>query len=47
MTAYASSGLGIGFDFIIIFLPIPNCLKLHMNAKKRLNVVIMFSVGSL
>jgi len=47
MVAYATGGIGIVLDLIILVLPIPELLGLHMNLKKKLSLVVMFSLGSL
>ncbi|KAG8170266.1 hypothetical protein KVR01_001011 [Diaporthe batatas] len=43
--AWAQSSINIVLDLIIILLPIPQLWKLNMGRKKRIQIVLMFSVG--
>ncbi|KAI3401674.1 hypothetical protein diail_9338 [Diaporthe ilicicola] len=43
--AWAQSSLNIVLDLTIILLPIPQLWKLNMGKKKRIQLVLMFSVG--
>ncbi|KAL1883188.1 hypothetical protein Daus18300_000246 [Diaporthe australafricana] len=43
--AWAQSSINIVLDLIIILLPIPQLWKLNMGRKKRVQLVLMFSVG--
>jgi len=45
--AYAASGISVVQDLIVLFLPIYHCSKLRMNMRKKLNVILMFSLGAL
>lgn len=45
--AWAQSSINILLDLIIILLPIPQLWKLNMGRKKRIQLVLMFSVGLL
>lgn len=45
--AWAQSSINIVLDLIIILLPIPQLWKLNMGRKKRIQIVLMFSVGLL
>lgn len=45
--AWAQSSINIVLDLIIILLPIPQLWKLNMGKKKRIQIVLMFSVGLL
>ena len=45
--AYAVAGMGVGFDLIILALPVPELLKLKMSGKKKRHVLFMFSLGSM
>lgn len=47
LLAYATGGIAVGFDIIILGLPVPQLLKLKMNMRKKLNVLFMFSLGSM
>ena len=47
LLAYATGGIAVGFDIIILLLPIPQLVKLKMNMRKKLNVLFMFSLGSM
>ncbi|KUJ21600.1 uncharacterized protein LY89DRAFT_378431 [Mollisia scopiformis] len=43
---YAGSGLSIVLNLIILLLPIPTLWKLELSIKRKVNVLVMFSVGS-
>ncbi|KAK7741196.1 hypothetical protein SLS63_000749 [Diaporthe eres] len=43
--AWAQSSINIVLDLIIILLPIPQLWRLNMGRKKRIQLVLMFSVG--
>lgn len=45
--AWAQSSINILLDLIIILLPIPQLWRLNMGKKKRIQLVLMFSVGLL
>jgi hypothetical protein len=45
--AFSSSGISIAQDLVILFLPLPQLQLLNMSLKKRLNLMFMFSLGSL
>lgn len=45
--AFANAGLGIMQDAVILFLPVPNLLHLHMNSLKKINLMFIFSLGGL
>jgi hypothetical protein len=45
--AFANAGVGIVQDVIILFMPIPNLLTLQMSTMKKLNLMGLFSLGSL
>lgn len=44
---YASAAISVFQDFIIIILPIPELIGLQVSIQKRVNVMVMFSVGLL
>jgi hypothetical protein len=43
---YSCAGISIFQDFIILLMPIPQLAGLHMNTRKKLNILAMFSVGA-
>lgn len=45
--AWAQSSINIVLDLTIILLPIPQLWRLNMGRKKRIQLVLMFSVGLL
>jgi hypothetical protein len=45
--AFSNAGIGIAQDLTILFMPIPELLQLQMNLTKKLNLMFMFSLGSL
>jgi hypothetical protein len=45
--AWAHAGINIALDVIIIGVPIPELLRLSMSGRKKIQVVLMFSVGAL
>jgi hypothetical protein len=47
LLAYATGGIGVGFDVIILVLPIPELWKLKMSSRKKRNVLLMFSLGGM
>jgi len=44
---YSSSAINIFQDVMVLLLPIPWLLKLNVSLKKKLNILIMFSIGIL
>ncbi|KAK7178971.1 CFEM domain-containing protein [Paraphaeosphaeria sporulosa] len=44
--AFAHAGIGIVMDFITLALPISQIWNLHMSSKKKIGVLLMFSVGA-
>lgn len=44
--AYATGGIAVGLDIIILLLLVPELVSLRMNKKKKLHVLFMFSLGS-
>jgi hypothetical protein len=44
--AFAHAGIGIVMDFVTLALPITQIWNLHMSTKKKLGVLLMFSVGA-
>lgn len=47
LLAYATGGIGVGFDVIILILPVPELWKLKMSSRKKRNVLFMFSLGGM
>jgi len=47
VTAYVSAAINIALDFSILLLPVPWLVKLHVSLKRKLNVLLMFSIGVL
>jgi hypothetical protein len=49
MTAivYSSAGISVFQDLLILILPIPELLNLQVSFRKKINVMIMFGVGTL
>ncbi len=45
--AWAHAIINIVFDLFIMFLPIPQLLHLHLGRRKKIHLVLMFSVGLL
>jgi hypothetical protein len=45
--AFSNAGIGIAQDLTILFMPIPQLLQLQMNLTKKLNLIVLFSLGSL
>ncbi|PVH82275.1 hypothetical protein DL98DRAFT_620272 [Cadophora sp. DSE1049] len=45
--SYSSAAISVGLDVIILTLPIPVLIWLKMNLKKKLSLIVMFSLGSL
>ncbi|KAL2071916.1 hypothetical protein VTL71DRAFT_13151 [Oculimacula yallundae] len=45
--AYANAGVGIFQDIVILILPIPEILKLNMKPRKKILLLVMFSVGTI
>lgn len=45
--SYASGAISVVLDLIILGLPIPALLGLHMNTRKKIGLVLMFSVGTM
>ena len=46
-TTYYLGGLSIFQDLIILVLPLPLLLKLQLSTKKKIGIVVIFSVGCL
>jgi hypothetical protein len=46
-TYYAQAGFNILSDIVILLLPLPSLLKLHVSKRKRIALVLVFSVGSI
>ena len=47
-TVYVSAGsLNVVTDFMVMMLPIPHILKLHLATKRKIGLVLMFSLGVL
>lgn len=44
---YANASISILQDFLVLILPIPELLSLQVDFRKKVNIVIMFSVGIL
>jgi hypothetical protein len=44
---YAGAGISIFQDVIILLLPIPELMRLSISTRKRYNIIIMFSLGTL
>jgi hypothetical protein len=44
--AFATGGIAVALDVLNLALPIPELISLNMNIKKKLNVLFMFSLGS-
>lgn len=45
--AYANAGIGILQDFIILILPFPEVVYLNMRTRKKVLLLLMFSLGTL
>jgi hypothetical protein len=45
--AWAHAGINITLDLIIIAVPIPELLRLSMSLKKKIQIIMMFSIGFL
>jgi hypothetical protein len=45
--AWSHAIINIVFDIFVIFLPIPELLKLKLGRRKKVHIVLMFSVGFL
>ncbi|TVY86216.1 hypothetical protein LAWI1_G006472 [Lachnellula willkommii] len=46
LIAYVAGGIAIALDIVILILPIPKCIELHMNTRKELGVIFIFGLGS-
>lgn len=44
---WAHNGINIVYDLVIILLPIPQVWKLQMDFKKKISLIVMFSLGLL
>ena len=44
---WAHAGINIALDVVIIGVPIPELLRLSMSVRKKVQVVLMFSIGAL
>lgn len=42
----ATAGIGVATDVLIIAIPIPMVVSLHMSRAKKIGLIAMFSVGS-
>ena len=49
MTAltYASAAINIAQDFVVLLLPVPWLLMLNVSLRKKINILILFSLGIL
>jgi hypothetical protein len=47
MQGWAAAGINIILDLATIILPLPELYKLSMSTKKKVQIVLMFSVGFL
>jgi hypothetical protein len=45
--AYANAGISIVLDILTLILPITQVWNLHLGLRKRIGVILMFSVGTL
>jgi hypothetical protein len=45
--AWAHAGINITLDILIIAIPIPELMGLSMSTKKKVQIIMMFSVGAL
>jgi hypothetical protein len=45
--AYATGGISIALDIIILLLPIPQLVGLKTDLRKKIHLIIMFGLGSL
>jgi hypothetical protein len=45
--AWAHAGINIALDLVVIAVPIPELLRLSMSMKKKIQIILMFSVGAL
>lgn len=45
--AFANAGVSIVLDIFTLIFPITQVWKLHLGLKKRIGVILMFSVGAL
>ncbi|KAL3427651.1 integral membrane protein [Phlyctema vagabunda] len=43
--AYSAAGVGIGQDFLILLLPVPELKSLQMKWTKKMHTIAMFSIG--
>lgn len=44
---YATAAMNIVLDFCVLLLPIPWLLKLQVSLRKKINLILMFSLGIL
>lgn len=44
--AYAGGALSLAWDVVLITLPLPETLRLHVSARKRLSIAIIFALAS-
>lgn len=44
--AFASAGLNIAFDLVVLALPFPYLLKLQTSPRKKFGILVMFSLGT-
>lgn len=47
LLTYGAGGIAVGLDLIILLLPIRDLVKLNMSRRKKVHVLLMFSVGSM
>jgi hypothetical protein len=45
--SYANASIGILLDLVALSLPIPQIWKLQLSLRKKIGVLLMFSVGAL
>jgi len=45
--AYATSSISIAQDFIILLVPVPWLARLNVGLRKKINILLMFSIGIL
>lgn len=45
--AWVHAGINIVFDIVVILVPIPELVRLSMSMKKKVYIMMMFSIGAL
>ncbi|TVY34272.1 hypothetical protein LSUB1_G007462 [Lachnellula subtilissima] len=45
LLAYTAGGIAVALDVVILILPIPKCIELHVNIRKKLGVSFIFVLG--